>query len=143
MPKLNGAGACKEIRNWEAETGNHRTPILGFSATVQGEGDCKAAGMDAFVTKIQRTPLLQTIMHSLGLGLPDVDAELPVFKPAKTVAISPIDNEVGIQNFSTQTDFDSALEVRDISFFVLFYFSITNSLRLNLLCPLHCVCLTS
>ena len=70
MPKLNGAGACKEIRDWEVKNGIARTPILGFSATVEGEGDCKAAGMDAFVTKIQRTPLLQTIMHSLGLGLP-------------------------------------------------------------------------
>ena len=110
MPKLHGAGACTAIRAWEKSSGAKRTPILGFSATVQGEEACMNAGMDAFVTKIQRTPILQTIALTLGLMTGE---EAPIFKKSKSVAISPIEISIGLANFGGEQEFYKALEVRD------------------------------
>jgi len=109
MPKLHGAGACTAIRAWEKSSGAKRTPILGFSATVQGEEACMNAGMDAFVTKIQRTPILQTIALTLGLMTGE---EAPIFKKSKSVAISPIEISIGLANFGGEEEFYKALEVR-------------------------------
>ena len=105
MPKLNGADTCIAIRKWEKESGIKKTPILGFSATVQGEADCRAAGMDAFVTKIQRTPILQTLAHTLGL----VEMAPP---SASATAANSIDVTIGMANFGEQAEFYRALEVR-------------------------------
>lgn len=53
MPLLDGYAASRQIRQWEAETGRQRLPIIALTADAYEEDrkNCLAAGMDDFLTK--------------------------------------------------------------------------------------------
>ncbi len=53
MPVMNGYVATERIRQWEAENGQPRVPIIALTADAFAEdrAQCMAAGMDDFLTK--------------------------------------------------------------------------------------------
>jgi CheY-like chemotaxis protein len=65
MPHLDGIGATLAIRDGAGP--NARTPIIGLTATVgeEQERKCRAAGMDAYLTKPVDRPAL---LAALGLA---------------------------------------------------------------------------
>lgn len=71
MPGLDGYQLAKAVRDWEAEHGSGRIPILALTANVlQGEADrCRAAGMDGYISKPvdTRTLAARILEHLPGL----------------------------------------------------------------------------
>ncbi|KAI8964960.1 hypothetical protein F5Y11DRAFT_46643 [Daldinia sp. FL1419] len=53
MPRKDGYQACREIRQWEAQTGYRPLPIIALSANVMSDVQekCAAAGFSDYVTK--------------------------------------------------------------------------------------------
>ena len=53
MPNKDGYDACKEIRQWEEQSGYRRHPIIALSANVLGDvyEKCAEAGFNSYVTK--------------------------------------------------------------------------------------------
>lgn len=64
MPNLDGYGATEEIRRRERETGRH-IPIIALTAnaTREAQAECKAAGMDHFVSKPFKKEALQACLE--------------------------------------------------------------------------------
>jgi PAS domain S-box-containing protein len=69
MPVLDGYAATGKIRQWEADNGRSRTPIIALTADAYAEDRqrCLAAGMDDFLTKpIDIRQLLATLSKWLN-----------------------------------------------------------------------------
>jgi signal transduction histidine kinase/CheY-like chemotaxis protein len=68
MPNMNGVDATRAIRQFEAEQGRERTPILALSANVMAHqvDEYVAAGMDGYIAKpIDAGTLVDTILSCL------------------------------------------------------------------------------
>ena len=64
MPRLDGYGATRQIRDWEAAQGLPRTPVVALTAHVLAEHQARAhaAGMDGYLAKpIDLSELRETI----------------------------------------------------------------------------------
>ena len=70
MSRMDGYELAREIRRYEKETGETRTPIIALTANVmQGEPEkCAAAGMDDFAAKPTTIPFLAGSRRSGGSG---------------------------------------------------------------------------
>ncbi|MCG8311601.1 MAG: PAS domain S-box protein [Pseudomonadales bacterium] len=70
MPRLDGLGACKAIREWSNDAGNAPPPIIAMTASVM-QSDKEAAiqaGMSGFCNKpVEFSQLFQEIARVLGL----------------------------------------------------------------------------
>jgi len=65
MPVMDGYTATRIIRDWEAEQGRHRTPIIALTAhaLVEDVEKSLAAGCDTHLNKpIKRAKLMETII---------------------------------------------------------------------------------
>ncbi len=53
MPRKDGYQACREIRDWEAEGGFPKIPIIALSANVMSDvqDKCVEAGFSDYITK--------------------------------------------------------------------------------------------
>lgn len=74
MPVLDGYGATRYIRQWEADTGQPRVPIIALTADAFEEDRrrCLAVGMDDFLTK----PIaLEALKAAMTQWLPQVTTE--------------------------------------------------------------------
>jgi len=72
MPRLDGLGASREIRNWEQKYDKHAVPIVALTASVLAEDryQAQAAGMNGFANKpIDMAQLTQEIARSMNLRL--------------------------------------------------------------------------
>jgi len=70
MPRLNGIGATKAIREYEAENGAKSVPIISLTANaIKGDRErFLAAGMDDYISKpVDQKKLLQKIGHYLSI----------------------------------------------------------------------------
>jgi PAS domain S-box-containing protein len=74
MPVLDGYGAVREIRRWEADNGRGRTPIIALSAAAL-PADVQHAmevGCDMHVSKpVKKSTLLKAIATAVGNSQPD------------------------------------------------------------------------
>ncbi|MDQ8165716.1 MAG: response regulator [Gemmatimonadota bacterium] len=73
MPRLDGRGAAKAIREREAASGRPRAPIVAVTASVTEEdrASCLASGMDDYVGKpVARDVLDATLKRWLTTGIP-------------------------------------------------------------------------
>jgi two-component system, sensor histidine kinase and response regulator len=97
MPELDGHDATRQIREKEQQTGGH-IPIMAMTAhALKGDEErCLAAGMDEYISKPIRAPLLFEKLATLC-----------------DVAISEIDEDFGAHPSSTSglVDWDAALEI--------------------------------
>ncbi|WP_298604357.1 CHASE domain-containing protein [Zoogloea sp.] len=76
MPELDGLATTRWLRQWEAEHGRPRLPVIALTANAfAGNVDvCLEAGMDAFVAK---PVMLQPLAATLGCWLPAAGAGGP------------------------------------------------------------------
>jgi CheY-like chemotaxis protein len=76
MPELDGLATTRWLRQWEAEHGRPRLPVIALTANAfAGNVDvCLEAGMDAFVAK---PVMLQPLAAALGCWLPSAGASAP------------------------------------------------------------------
>jgi CheY-like chemotaxis protein len=73
MPRLDGVGATRRIRELERETGRPRTPIIALTANAMSHqiGEYLEAGMDLHVSKpIQADALFRAIVAQVEQGEP-------------------------------------------------------------------------
>jgi CheY-like chemotaxis protein len=71
MPEMGGVEATKEIRKWEKESGNPRTPIVALTAHAM-KGDKERflqAGMDNYISKPLKQNRLLKMMEELLRGV--------------------------------------------------------------------------
>ena len=75
MPEMDGLAATRAIRRREADEGAH-VPIVALTAHASAEDRqrCLAAGMDDYLTKPLRVPLLEAILEQLALRKDGVPA---------------------------------------------------------------------
>ena len=69
MPRLDGLGATRGVREFESANGRPRTPIVACTASVTQDdrNDCIAAGMDDYVSKpVARDILSRVLVQWLG-----------------------------------------------------------------------------
>ena len=72
MPGMDGITATQKIREWEAQTGAPRTPIIALTAYASGEDRARtvAAGCDDHVSKpIRKERLLMIVQYYLRTGV--------------------------------------------------------------------------
>ncbi len=83
MPELDGLDATREIRQREAETGQH-TPIIAMTAhALQGDRErCLAVGMDEYLTKPIRFEQFFNCLEQIAAATPA--ASRPVSAPVET-----------------------------------------------------------
>ncbi len=84
MPQLDGFAATKQIRAWEAETGQPKTPILALSAhvTPQFTQKCNEADMDGHLTKpVQPEVLSQALVEIASQSTSSTIPEQTPFTP--------------------------------------------------------------
>ena len=107
MPEMDGHDATRAIRDFEAGTGQH-IPIIAMTAhALKGDEEkCLAVGMDSYISKPIRAPLLYDKLADI-CDLPPADGSSPAEPsppPSDEEAFeSPSDDEV--------VDWDAALEV--------------------------------
>jgi signal transduction histidine kinase/CheY-like chemotaxis protein len=72
MPDVDGYMATRDIRSWEARTGNPRVPIVAVTAHVLNEEEQKVreAGMDDYLSKPVRLKALRTMLEKWSHVLP-------------------------------------------------------------------------
>ena len=84
MPRCNGIEATRRIRTMEAEQASARLGrwtappafIIGLTAAADGEKDCMAAGMDAFLTKpLDPRGLREVLLRRFAQACPGDPAE--------------------------------------------------------------------
>ena len=65
MPVLDGYAATEQIRQWEAQTGRSRCPVIALSADAfaRDRQRCLDVGMDDFLAKPIDIPLLQALLE--------------------------------------------------------------------------------
>jgi two-component system, sensor histidine kinase and response regulator len=76
MPVLDGHGATRQMRQWEAASANQATPILALTAHAlkDEEERCRVSGFTAFLSKpIQKATLINALARACGDGLPNDD----------------------------------------------------------------------
>lgn len=82
MPVMDGYEATRLIREYEAEQGSRRTPIIAMTgnAFAQDREKCFAAGMDDFIAKpVEPDVLARVIHHHLNMAeTPSGDCDTPV-----------------------------------------------------------------
>ncbi len=69
MPEMDGYSATRAIRQWEHQSGHHRTPILALTASALDENveRSKEAGCDAHIVKpVKKAVLLESIRAAIG-----------------------------------------------------------------------------
>ena len=69
MPVMDGLTATKLIRQWEAEQGSTKLPIIALTASVLDEDiqHCFEAGMDAYLPKPYKSHQLFELLNDLEL----------------------------------------------------------------------------
>ncbi|EIV8481864.1 ATP-binding protein [Vibrio vulnificus] len=70
MPVMDGITATREIRRWETEQGNGKTPIIALTASVLEEDiqSCFEAGMDAYLPKPYKSNQLYDLFSELKIA---------------------------------------------------------------------------
>ncbi len=70
MPVMDGLTATKEIRQWEHDQGDDKTPIIALTASVLEEDiqHCFEAGMDAYLPKPYKSNQLYELFADLNLA---------------------------------------------------------------------------
>ena len=89
MPVLDGYSAARQIRQWEAQTGRTRCPIVAVTAEAyaQDKQRCLDAGMDAVLTKPVDAAALTALLCRWLPAAPQATAALPT--PASTSTSTP------------------------------------------------------
>jgi len=81
MPVLDGHGATRQMRQWEAAVTRKATPILALTAHAlkDEQARCKASGCTAFLSKpIRKAKLLAVLAeYCAGTDCPEEDSDLP------------------------------------------------------------------
>jgi hypothetical protein len=114
MPRLDGLGAARQIRDWQRQQGQTPTPIVALTASVLEEDKLAArdAGMDGFASKpVELDTLNREIARVLGIDVHNV----PPVVPARSVA-SVLDWEQGIRRWG-----DAAIYSRELTKFAIQY----------------------
>lgn len=82
MPRLDGLGACRAIREWERAKRADPTPVVALTANTQEEDRqlCRDAGMNGFLVKpIRRDEVLHAIADHVAVATLSSIAADPLF----------------------------------------------------------------